>query len=127
MIHPLIRLLATQPQLVAEHMGAYAALLGSEVRQVKDRLLLRILLTGLALVLVMVAATLVGVSLMLWFTLPDLDTGARWALVLVPAMPVIGAVASMLVARRPITDESFQAVQVQLEADARMLSEAGAA
>jgi uncharacterized membrane protein YqjE len=127
MIHPLIRLMATQPQLLAEHLGAYAALIGSEMQQVKTKLVLRLVLIGLALCLVGVATVLAGVSLMLWAVTPTLTDGGRWALVLVPALPAVAAVAAGLYARTPVTESSFEAVQAQIEADARMLTEVGAA
>ncbi len=125
MIHPLIRLMATQPQLLAEHLAAYAALIGTEVRQVKARLVLRLLLTGLALCLVGVASVLAGVAVMLWAITPQLSIGGQWALVLAPTIPLAVAVVAALYARRSV-DSAFESVQTQLDADARMLTEAGA-
>ncbi len=127
MIHPLIRLMATRPQLLADHVSAYAALIGSEVQQVKSKLIVRLVLLGIALCFFGVSVVLTGVSLMLWAITPELTTGGKWALVLVPGLPALGAVISGLYARRPIADTAFSTIQAQLDADARLLTEAGAA
>ena len=126
MIHPLIRLMVTQPELLAEHLGAYAALVGSEVQDVKARLLKRVLLVAVALCCFGVAVVLTGVSLMLWAVTPVLTTGGIWALILVPGLPAAGAVAAALTARQPVVDTAFTTLQAQLDADARMLADAGA-
>ena len=45
MIHPLLRLAATEPHLLGDHVEAYAALVGEEVKQGLDaRWILRIAL-----------------------------------------------------------------------------------
>ena len=64
MIHPLFRLLATQPQLLAEHLAGYAALVGIETQQLKNRLLKQLVLAGLAVCLLGVATALAGVAVM---------------------------------------------------------------
>lgn len=127
MIHPLIRLLATQPQLIAEHLGAYASLIGAETQTVKNRVVKQLMLAGLALCLVGVAVVLSGVSVMLWAVSPSLPPGAGWVLVAAPLLPALCAGVAVWFARRPVTGEAFAIVQLQLEADARMLREIGAA
>lgn len=126
MIHPLIRLMVSQPELLAEHLSAYAALVGSEVQDVKARLLKRLLLGAVALCCLGVAVVLTGVSLMLWAVTPVLTTGGIWALILVPGLPAAGAVAAGMLARQPVVDTAFTTLQAQLDADARMLADAGA-
>jgi len=127
MIHPLIKLVATRPELVADHLGAYAALIGSEAKQVQSRWTVRLLLTGLALCCVGVAAVLAGVALMLWAVMPSLPAENTWALWVAPAIPAVVALVAGLVARRSPAEPAFAAVQQQFEADARMLGEVGAA
>lgn len=127
MIHPLIKLVATRPELVANHLSAYAALIGSEARQAQSRWTVRLLLIALALCCVGVAAVLAGVALMLWAVLPEVQRDAVWALWAAPAVPALVAVVAGLIARRPATVPAFAAVQQQFEADARMLGDVGAA
>src|SRR6218665_3434838 len=97
MIHPLLRLIATQPELLADHVSAYASLIGSEARQVQQRVTLRVMLVALALCCIGVAAVLAGVALMLWAVIPPTDISARWAL---SAAPVVSAVVVCVDARR---------------------------
>ena len=54
MIHPLLRLAATEPHLLGDHVEAYAALVGEEVNKVSTSLILRIALYGAALFMVAV-------------------------------------------------------------------------
>ena len=51
MIHPLLRLAATQPHLLGDHVEAYAALVGEEVSKVSTSLMMRVGLYLGALVL----------------------------------------------------------------------------
>jgi len=126
MIHPLIKLVATRPELVADHLSAYAALIGSEAKLVQSRWTVRLLLTALALCCVGVTAVLAGVALMLWAVTPSLQGDAVWALWVAPAIPAAVAIVAGLIARKPPAEPAFAAVQEQFEADTRMLSEAGA-
>lgn len=126
MIHPLIKLVATRPELVADHLSAYAALIGSEAKAAQSRWTVRLLLTALALCCVGVTAVLAGVALMLWAVTPSLQADTVWALWAAPAVPAVVAVVAGVIARRPSTEPAFAAVQQQFEADARMLGEVGA-
>jgi cytochrome bd-type quinol oxidase subunit 2 len=125
MIHPLIKLVATRPELVADHLSAYAALIGSEAREAQSRWTVRLLLVALALCCVGVTAVLAGVALMLWAVTPSLQSDTVWALWAAPALPAVVAVVAGMIARRPATEPAFAAVQQQFEADARMLGEVG--
>ena len=48
MIHPLFRLIARQPHLVAEHAQAYAALVGEQVGEAANALKQRAVLMAVA-------------------------------------------------------------------------------
>jgi hypothetical protein len=76
MIHPLLRLAATQPHLIGDHVENYAALVGEEVNKVSTAWLTRIGLYVGALVLFSVGLVLVGVALMLRATVPATDYAA---------------------------------------------------
>ena len=65
MIHPLLRLAATEPHLIGDHVEAYAALVGEEVNKVSTALIVRVALYAAALLLATVGLVLVGVALLL--------------------------------------------------------------
>lgn len=123
MIHPLLRLAATQPHLIGDHVENYAALVGEEVNKVSTAWLTRIGLYFGALVLCAVGLVLVGVALMLRATVPASDYSAGWALVVVPLSPfVIGAICVVVARARPI-ESAFATVKKQINADMAMLRE----
>lgn len=70
MIHPLLRLAATEPHLLGDHVEAYAALVGEEVTRASTSWVTRIGLYLVALAMVMVGLVLAGVALLLASTLP---------------------------------------------------------
>jgi hypothetical protein len=126
MIHPLLRLAATQPHLLGDHVEAYAALVGEEVGKVSTSLLTRAGLYLGALVLFAVGLALIGVALMLRATVPAADYSAAWALVVVPLTPfVLGAVCIVVARARP-AGKPFDTIKQQLNADMAMLREVGA-
>jgi len=123
MIHPLVRLIATEPQLFAEHVGAYASMINSEAQHVQRNWTLRILLSALALCCIGIAAVLTGVALMLWAITPGLSSEAQWALGAAPAVPAIVALVAGLIARRPAAERAFATIRAQVAADLKMLSD----
>lgn len=70
MIHPLLRLAATQPQMLADHAEAYAALVGEELGRSAAAAKQRLLLAAAGLCLAVTAAVLAGVAAMLWAVTP---------------------------------------------------------
>ena len=123
MIHPLLRLAATQPHLIGDHVENYAALVGEEVNKVSTAWLTRIGLYVGALVFFLVGLVLVGVALMLRATVPVTDYSAGWALIVVPLTPfVLGAVCVVVARAKPI-ENAFATVKTQINADMAMLRE----
>lgn len=127
MIHPLVRLLASEPHLVAEHVGAYAALIESEAKDVQRRWVLRLAVSIVALVCLVIAAMLTGVALMLWAVTPGLSTGAQWMLVIAPAVPAVVAIGAGVVAKRPSAERAFAGIQAQIKSDMQMIHQARSA
>lgn len=127
MIHPIVRLLATEPHLAAEHVSAYAALIEAEAGQVRRRWLLRLAFSLLALCCLGVAVVLTGVALMLWAVTPALSEQGQWALCAAPAVPAIVAIVAGVVARRPVAERAFASIQAQIRADLDMLRDARSA
>ena len=125
MIHPLLRLAATQPHLIGDHVENYAALVGEEVSKVSTSWLTRIGLYFGAVVLVAVGLVLVGVALMLRATVPASDYSAGWALVVVPLTPFVLAAICVVVARVKPIEQAFATIKKQMNADMAMLREVG--
>ena len=123
MVHPLVRLAASRPQMLAEHAAAYVELFAEEVAssavQVKRQVSLQLVGVGC----VAVGVVLGGVAVMLWASLPTLNS--PWVLVVTPLLPVLlGAIAWRTAAARA-TRDPFAPLQRQLTADAAMLRSAG--
>ena len=126
MIHPLLRLVATQPQLLADHAEAYAGLVGEEIGRSAASFKQRMLLSAIALCLIGVAAVLTGVALMLWAVLPAAGMQAPWALIAAPAVPALIALVCGVAGRHKPTDR-FAELKQQVAADLVMLREVSAA
>lgn len=123
MIHPLLRLVTSEPHLLGDHVEAYAELVGDEVKKAGSAWGLRVALYGAALCLLGVALVLTGVAVMLWAALPSSGFHAPWVLVAVPALTFVLAAACFLFARRNPVENAFDNVKKQLSADMAMLRE----
>ena len=126
MIHPLLRLVATQPQLLADHAEAYAGLVADEFGRTGAVWKQRLLLAAMALSLIAVAVVLGGVALMLWAVLPATSIQAPWALFAAPAVPAIAAFICGLAAKQERAG-AFAELKQQVAADLVMLREVSAA
>lgn len=126
MLHPLLHLIATKPQLLADHAEAYADLLGEELGSASALWKRRALLVGVGLCCVGVSAVLAGVALMLWAVIPASDIQAPWALVVAPLLPAVVAVGCLVAARSQQAPGAFSNVRNQVKADVAMLREASA-
>ena len=126
MIHPLLRLAATEPHLLGDHVEAYAALVGEEVSKVSASLITRLALYGAALCLVGVGLVLVGVALLFCAAVPTSGYPAPWAMLVVPLTPFVLAAICFLVARAKPTEKAFDGIKKQLNTDMAMLREVSA-
>ena len=126
MIHPLLRLIATEPHLLGDHVEAYADMVGDEVKKTGAAWSMRLGLYAAALCLVGVGLVLTGVALMLWAALPPSGFQAPWVLVVVPLVTFVLAGACVLIARRKPAESGFDNVKKQLSADMAMLREVSA-
>ena len=123
-MHPLLRLIATQPHLLADHAEAYAELLEAEVGQLSSAWKRRAVLNAVALCSLGVSAVLAGVALMLWAVIPGTSIQAPWALVAAPLLPFGVAALCLLAARPQVSGGGFDKLRQQLKADLLMLREA---
>jgi hypothetical protein len=126
MIHPLLRLIATEPQILGDHVEAYAELVGDEVRKTSGAWAMRLGLYLGALSLLGIGLVFTGVALMLWAALPPSGLQAPWVLVAVPAITFVAALVCAIQARRTPIGSAFDNVKKQLSADMAMLREVSA-
>ena len=123
MIHPILRLITSEPQLLGDHVEAYADLVGEEVKKSGAAWGLRLALYAAALCLLGVALVLTGVAVMLWAALPASGFTAPWVLVAVPVVTFVLAAGCFLYARSSPVESAFGNVKKQLSADMAMLRE----
>ena len=123
MIHPLLRLLTTEPHLLGDHVEAYAELVGEEVKKTSTAWGTRLALYAATLCLGGVGLVLAGVAIMLWASVPAGDLHSPWVLVAVPVVTFVLAAACFLIARRNPAHNAFDNVKKQLSADMAMLRE----
>lgn len=128
MIHPLIRLAAGHPELLAEHGQAYVALVGKEVSQWKAALVRRAIAAVVAAVAALLALVFVGVAVMLWGASPD-DADMRSVLALVAPTVValvVAGIAAFIAMKGGETSSAITDVKAQIHADLAMLREVSA-
>ena len=121
MVHPLFRLAATRPQLLAEHASAYAELVAEELTSGAAVFRRRLTLQSVAVAAFAVAAVLSGVAAMLWAVLPAGGLNLPWMLVVVPALPVLLGAWALSAADAKPPGELFVALRRQLADDTAML------
>lgn len=126
MIHPLLQLIATQPQLLADHAEAYAELMAAEIGDVSAIWKRRAVLNAVALCCLTAAAILAGVALMLWAVIPSGHLQVPWALIVAPLLPVAAALWCLMAARGHGERRAFENLRRQLAADMVMLREVAA-
>ena len=123
MIHPVLKLIATEPHLIGDHVEAYAELVGEEVSKVSTGWAVRLALWAAAGVLGLLGLVLVGVSLLVWAGTPDADVRAGWLFIVVPLVPVLAAAGCAMYAKSHTIENAFDTVKKQLNADMAMLRE----
>lgn len=117
MIRPLLQLMASEPELLTEHLQSYAALLGDEVGTFQGQFKQRWTLWAILALLVTVTVIFAGVALMLWLAMP----GTPWTLWLVPGgMALLCMVTAWRIQQRKHTP-GFLVLRQQIAADLAML------
>jgi hypothetical protein len=123
MLHPLIHLIATQPQLLGSHAAAYGELISSELAVQAQTLKHRTLWGALTVCFLGVAAVLAGVATLLWAMLVPALQPVPWVVILVPLVPFVLAVVCGLLAYKPwaAQDAAFAELRRQVQADIELL------
>ncbi len=123
MLHPLLHLIATKPQLLADHAQAYAELAAVEVGEFSAAWRRRAVFLAFAAFFIGLAVVLAGVAVLLWSVLPVAQMQAPWALVAVPAgLGAAGAVC-LLAGRNQSQASAFATLRQQFKSDLLMLRE----
>jgi len=121
MLHPVFRLAASQPQLLAEHAAGYAGLLAEEVASSGAHIKRRITLQIIGLMCLMVASILGGVATLLWASLPSVSLQQPWLLWFTPLVPAALGTLALVVAQNRTSPPAFATLREQFAQDAALL------
>jgi uncharacterized membrane protein YqjE len=122
MIHPVFRLAAAQPMLLATHVGAYAGLVSEELHTSAAALQRRLLWQLGGALCLTVAAVLAGVALLLWAALPPGGAARQWLFVATPLLPAALGLAACWRAQVHRQGEPLARLRAQLMEDAAVLA-----
>lgn len=127
MMRPILQLMATEPELLTDHLQSYAELLGEEVGTFQGQFKRHWIMFAVLALLATVTLILGGVALMLWLITPHAQLQqlqVPWALWLVPlGMAVLCAVIAVIMKQEQRTP-GFQVLRQQIAADLAMLKQA---
>lgn len=121
MLHPIYSTVLGHPELIADHIANYSALIKEEVAQASRGLIARVIAGVLAVVSVLLALGLAGVAIMLG----SINGSFHWALVLVPGVALLIAAVAAYVAMKPVLSHGFADLKAQLSADMHAMHVAG--
>jgi uncharacterized membrane protein len=121
MLHPIYSTVLGHPELIADHIANYGALVRQETHEASRSLVARMVAGVLAAVSAMLALGLIGVAVMLG----TLHGSFHWVLAVVPGVAVLVALVSAYVASRPQELHAFADLREQINADVRALHVAG--
>lgn len=123
MFHPLIRLMASKPHVVAHHLGGYVALASAQAQDAAASLRMRLVWSVGAAAGLAGGGLLAGVALLLAAALPLSDMPAPWLLLAAPGAPLLAGALCWLQARRRPVAWSLDCLREQLAADTALLAE----
>ena len=125
-MHPLVGLIATRPQLLAEHAQAYAELVAVELPRAGAAWKRQALLNGLAGLGLAPGLLMAGVALMLWAALGLSSMAMPWLLIAVPLVPMAAGIACLVMAQATSGGLVLGELRQQLSADLALLRAAAA-
>ncbi len=121
-MHPVFRLIAAQPMLLAGHVGAYAGLVSEELLTSAAAVQRRLLWQLAGALSLAVAAVLAGVALLLWASLPPGSAPAGWLFVVTPLLPAVLGLWAGWRAQAHSNGEPWARLRAQLAEDADLLA-----
>jgi hypothetical protein len=124
-MNPLLRLLATHPNLLAVHAESYARIMADEISTTSDALQRRALLGAGALFFLFISLILGGVALLLWGSSIAVHPETRWVLIVVPGVPFGLALVFFILFSSSSQQPMLSKVKTQFKADLAMLHETG--
>ncbi len=123
-IHPILHVIARQPQLLAEHAKAYGDLLLEEGRRTLSSLVLHVVLYAAAGILGGLGLVFGGVALLLYAAVPgELRNG--WLLLALPLGTMSTGGVCIIVARALPFKFTLDAMGQQVKADIDMIHDTG--
>ncbi len=116
-MHPLFLTIIRRPDLVVNHLGAYAALLKQETNDAGRTLITRILVWLIAVMSVVICVILAGTALMLGV----LQNQFHWVLVAVPGTMALCSLVAFVCTTKTVLANHFSNITSQLLSDASAL------
>lgn len=116
-MHPLCLTIIRRPDLVVDHLSAYAALFQQEASQASQTLINRVLIWFIAVLSAAICVVLAGAALMLGV----LQNQFHWILVAVPGAMAFCALGAFAWTRQTVLADHFSNVKSQLSSDASAL------
>ncbi len=123
MLHPMLKIVASRPELLAEHLAAYGQLIAVQAQAAADDLRRRALLGSVAAVAAALGLGLAGVALLLVGAVPLMTMPMPWMLPAVPMLPLLVAVGCALQIRLMEKPSTLAPLREQFAADAALLRE----
>lgn len=117
MLHPLFSTVIHRPDLITDHIGAYASLMRQEASDAGSELLVRLVAWVAAVFSGIIFLAFAGIAVMLGFV----NQHFSWALVVVPVIPLFVAVVAWVMAKKPLRNEYFPELKAQIKSDAQAL------
>jgi uncharacterized membrane protein YqjE len=127
MLHPMFKIVASRPELVAEHLAAYGQLAAVQAQAAAVQLQRRAVLAGVVSLSAALGMGLAGVALLLVGVVPLQAMPAPWLLGVVPLVPLAVAAFCWMRLRAVKEASALAPLREQFAADAALLREAGAA
>ena len=117
MLHPLFSTLIQRPDLVVDHLSAYAQLFQQEATSAGTAMLSRLIAWVAAALSALVFLGLAGAATMLGF----MQNQFHWVLVVVPGCALLATIVAVMWASKPVKSEKFPELRAQVDSDTRAL------
>jgi hypothetical protein len=116
-MHPLCLTIIRRPDLVVDHLSAYAALLKQETSDASKALMSRVLVWLIALMSVVICVVFSGIALMLGV----LQNQFHWILVAVPGAMALCALGAFAYTKQNVVASHFSNIKSQFLSDSSAL------